>query len=136
MYKTAVRTRLAAWIPAIRNDDHPAALRRLVRQLTSELKKTHVGNSAQQAPVFAHAAHVQILNADSVKPARQIGPELVQSILPDVADSGVQPCQLRPIQSVLFMPDCRVVLKKVAAAREAWGEVVCTGQRKSRSTMK
>ncbi len=45
--------------------------------------------------VCHHTSHVQILNADGVEPAREIGRELVLGIIADVAAAGRQPRQLR-----------------------------------------
>ena len=58
--------------------------------------EAHVGNRACQTAVPHHGFHVQILNADRVEPAREVGGELVLCILTDVTDTGVQPGQLRP----------------------------------------
>ncbi|TFE67253.1 hypothetical protein A7Q09_08700 [Methylacidiphilum sp. Yel] len=40
--------------------------------------------------VFQHPAHVQLLDGDGVKPSRKIGHELVQGILPDVGNTGME----------------------------------------------
>ncbi len=54
---------------------------------------THVRNRAGQAAIPHHAGHVQILDPDHRKSAGQARGELVQSILADAGDPGVQPCQ-------------------------------------------
>ena len=66
-----------------------AAQRGLVLDELPERPESGIADRAGKAVVFDHAAHVQILNADGVKPARQTRRELMQGILADIADSGV-----------------------------------------------
>ena len=72
-------------------------------------------------PVFDHAAHVQVLDADRVKPACQIGRELMQGIIANVADTGVQPGQF----GLRLLP----VLRAFDFARQAARQPLQSGQK-------
>lgn len=44
--------------------------------------------------VLRHTAHIQILDGDGVEPAREVCCELVQRVLPNIADAGMKASQL------------------------------------------
>ncbi len=75
----------------------------------------HIGNGSRQMAVCHHTSHVQILNADGVEAAREIGRELVLGIIADVAAAGRQPRQLR----LGFAAIGRAFLLAAQAARQA-----------------
>ncbi|MCY1184357.1 hypothetical protein D9M73_250450 [compost metagenome] len=90
----ACRACLAAGVEAVGHYHFAAAHVRLVLQLPPHLEKAHVGDRTRQMPVFHHAAHVQIFNADGMEAARQVRRELVQGIRADGGDASMQLRQL------------------------------------------
>jgi hypothetical protein len=76
----ARRANLAAREEPVRHLDQATAHCCLVLQLPPQFGETRIGNRSRQTSVAHHASHVQVLNADGVKPACEVGRKAMQGV--------------------------------------------------------
>ncbi len=84
-------TRFAAGIPTIHDDDRLPALGRFVFELTAKFAKAHIRDGAGQLVISEHPRHVQILDGDDIEPIDEIGRQLMQRMIPDIRNPGMEP---------------------------------------------
>lgn len=81
-----------AWEEAVHKPQLPAVSFALVSEQLSEPTEAGIADRPGEAMVFDHPPHVQVLDADAIVSAHQIGGHLVQVILSGVTDVFLNPC--------------------------------------------
>jgi len=84
----------------------------LVRKLSNKLGPCDIVYCASEAPVLHHVPHTKRLEADRLVFTDQPRRELVQRVLPAVADAGVDPGD--SISLFLVVPTCLLLSRKPA----------------------
>lgn len=93
----AVTADLTGRYPAIHHDDLAPSPRGFVFDLTAKFAHAHIGNRASQMVILQHSLDVQVFQGDDIGPPHQGCGGLVQKVLTHGGDTGMHPCNFKPL---------------------------------------
>jgi hypothetical protein len=93
-----------------RNEEHGPIPGALILQHPPEGSPSHIQNGPRETPVPRQAPHVQVLHHQNRLGFRQLGGDLVQEVLANVADAAMQPGQAQHGLRVVAGENCSLSL--------------------------
>jgi hypothetical protein len=96
LHRLASRTGLAGRKPEVSHHHKPPLHFALYSSCRRKSKKPMSDREQTRLQVLHHAAHVQLFDDDGVKSSPELCRKLVQALLPDISNPGMQPCKPKP----------------------------------------
>jgi hypothetical protein len=91
--RPALTTPSARWVPAVGYGDLTVPPTLLITQLSGELSPASIGDGSSEVVIAQHARDVEVFEDESVVCLDQLVRDLMQEVLPDVANTVVMPAE-------------------------------------------